>query len=791
MTTTAGRTASTCCGWPVDGVVDALAHAWAKGPTQPALEGERLSAHTGQVLARLAQRRQRSPTLPTLCGVPRLWDLAAWACLLHDVGKLALGFQAMLRGGPRFPHRHEVLSLVAVGWLELGEHERALVAAGVATHHKDLREIFELYPFEGSARTDLLAELPVDAQRRLRDWLMGAGVPSVARLDLAPLPALNNVTPPEALGRAMTALQGLRDALEARAATAPLCVAARFMRGLVILADHAGSAHAHLRHGPGFGHPGPVAERVLARVRQVRPAGMLWPHQQTCAETVGDAILRAPTGSGKTEAALLWAARQRAHGPGAAPLFYVLPYRASLDAMRARLPDLAGLHDGEVVLQHASSLTSLYTHLLGTKGYTSTAAVRAAHAERDLARLMTAPVRLLTPYQLLRAFFGLRGHDAVLTDASAGLFVWDELHAYDIPRLALMLAATRHLSRELGGRSLAMSATFPSVLRAAWCEALGREPVDIVADPETQGAFRRHRLGLLHDDLLGNEAAGALAGRVDAGESALVVTTTVARAQRLFDQLRARFGDQRVSLLHGRFTAADRARKERALAQRMGTRARARGAPACILVATQVVEVSLDLDFDVLFSDPAPIEALLQRFGRVNRSLAADCRDVIIATAIPAEGRHVYEQADLLRTLNVLRPAVGAVIEERDLQGWVDAVYAPVAEAWRARVARAVRSATEDVVATNRPLDEHPELAEAFERLFDGAEVVPASLQAEYERLLRDEPLRAPSLCVPVSTRQLALWQRAGRLTRLTAAGARHWVARLPYDGERGLELRA
>lgn len=771
-------------------MADSLAHVWAKGPAPAALEGEDLSAHTGQVVARLAQWRQRTPMLPALCDAPRLWDLAGWACLLHDVGKLAPRFQAMLRGGPRFAHRHEVLSLVAVGWLEVGDDELALVAAGVATHHKDLREVFESYPFEGVARAELLAEMSPETQQQLRAWLSGAGVPTVESLDLAPLPGLNTLTPREALGRSMAVLRELRDDIEMRAATEPRCVAARFVRGLVILADHAGSAHARVQRGLSLSQPGTLAARIRERVRQSRPAAELWPHQQACAEVLGDAILRAPTGSGKTEAALLWAARQRAGGPGEAPLFYVLPYRASLDAMRARLPELAGLEDGEVVLQHSSSLASLYAHLLGAKGYTGTEALRAARAERNLARLMTAPVRLLTPYQLLRAFFGLRGHDAVLTDASAGLFVWDELHAYDIPRLALILAAARHLSRELGARFLAMSATFPSVLRWAWCDALGREPVDIVADPATQRAFRRHRLNLLPGDLLGPEVAEALQRRLDMGASALVVATTVARAQRLFEQLRARFGHDRVSLLHGRFTAADRARKERALGQRMGTRLRERGAPASILVATQVVEVSLDLDFDVLFSDPAPIEALLQRFGRVNRGLTAEARDVVVTTAIPAEGHWVYRGDDLARTLDVLRPAAGQVVEERDLQGWVDAVYAPVAEAWRGTVARAVRDATRDVVATNRPLDEHPELAEAFERLFDGAEVVPESLQAEYVRLLRDEPLRAPSLCVPVSARQFAQLQRAGRLARLPAVDGRHWIARVPYDFERGLDLR-
>src|ERR1044071_2055786 len=100
-------------------VSDRLAHVWAKSPSPGAQQGEPLAGHTANVLARLASWRARYPQLPKHTSCPDyLWDIAAWACLLHDVGKVARGFQTMLRDGPRFPHRHEVLSLVAVGWLD-------------------------------------------------------------------------------------------------------------------------------------------------------------------------------------------------------------------------------------------------------------------------------------------------------------------------------------------------------------------------------------------------------------------------------------------------------------------------------------------------------------------------------------------------------------------------------------------------------------------------------------------------------------------------------------------------
>ena len=154
-------------------VADALAHVWAKSPPRGAGEGEHLAAHTGHVLARLGHWRERYPLLALHCARADLWDIAGWAALLHDVGKTAAGFQRMLRDGPRFDDRHEVLSLVAVGWLDVSDDVRALVAAGVATHHKDLPVVFERYPFGEDARGKLLAELSAGDEQRLRAWLAG------------------------------------------------------------------------------------------------------------------------------------------------------------------------------------------------------------------------------------------------------------------------------------------------------------------------------------------------------------------------------------------------------------------------------------------------------------------------------------------------------------------------------------------------------------------------------------------------------------------------------------------
>lgn len=743
---------------------------WAKSPPRGESTGETLEEHVDLVLERLASWRGRFPDLADTVGRSDLWNLAAWACALHDVGKAAAGFQQMLRGKRDWPHRHEILSLVAVGRVRFPEDACALVAAGVATHHRDLDEVLDrLYPFDGDSRTALLAEWGHDEEAWLQQWLQGTANRLLQKRGFDPLPGLRDLTKEQALGTCLFSLAKLRQTIEQTSAVSRLSVQARSMRGLVLLADHAGSAHQVLAQVEALASPARLQRHLAHLLREP------WPHQSACASTRGHAILIAPTGSGKTEAALLWAARQ-IESTSPRPIFYVLPYRASLNAMRFRMTGAFGFPDRSVVLQHARSASDLYSFFLREVG--AHAAERQARQERNLAALMTSAVRVLTPYQILRGFYGLRGHEAILTDAAGGLFVLDELHAYDTGRLALILAAVEHLAKDLGARVLAMSATFPRLLREQFLRALGSEPAVIQADLETQARFRRHLLRVVDRDLLSPETVSQIQNRYHRGEAVLVTATTVARAQSLFDAIRKRVPD--VLLLHSRFTGRDRADKEMALAEQCGT-GRPRRIRGLILVATQVVEVSLDVDFDVLYTDPAPIESLLQRFGRVNRGRREGLRDVVVHTRIPESSNFVYSEPIVRAAVEILRPYADRPVDESLAQSWVDAAYRGCEEEWRKEFEVALQRAKEDVVATNRPLISNPSLEELFDRLFDGAEVVPECFESEYRRLERDEPLRAISLRVPLSHGQKEALKRKGLL--------RGEIAQVPYDSTRGLEL--
>jgi CRISPR-associated endonuclease/helicase Cas3 len=559
----------------------------------------------------------------------------------------------------------------------------------------------------------------------------------------------------------------------------PMALAALLLRGLMITADHSGSAHA-----PTFQPaPLPPADRWLAELEA--EWGSVHPHQKACATAQGSILLVAPTGSGKTESAMLWAARQAAQARHPAPrLFYVLPYQASMNAMRDRLAGYFG--EERVALQHGKARHTLYRRYL-ERLQSPRQAAWAAGAEQDLVRLHLPPVRVLSPWQLLKAFYRLRGYEGVLAELHGGLFVCDEIHAYEVKRLALILAMIGHLSREFGAHFCLMSATFPAFLRRWLAEEI--QPLgEVNAAPSTELAFRRHRVHLLPGDLREEAALSQIVARANEGLSVLVCCNTVARAQAVAECLQGK--GLSPELLHARFNAADRARKERLLQERMGTRM-ADTDRRVVMVATQVVEVSLDIDFDVLFTDPAPLDALLQRLGRLNRGRKAPLRDAYVFSE-PIEDQRPYAAALLQGALAVLDREFGrggAILDEGRVTGWLNEVYTGgLAEEWEGTYRRTKREFEAAIVGTLHPFQASRELEEQFYRAFDGVEVLPVSMREEYVARMQIHPLAASELLVPIRWAQLGRLYGEGRAAR-SAELDDIFVVNCAYSGATGLEI--
>src|SRR5437588_1179266 len=231
---------------------------WAKSAVDGQL-GESLADHTARVLGNLQGLRVRCPELGDLCKMPRFWERALVAVLIHDLGKCAAGFQRMLRNQERFPIRHEVLSCAFLPVLFSSDPHQDFVwvASGVLSHHKDLTELEERFP-RADAYLDIRDGLEmVVSQIEPEFYQCGVEYLSSFLLSLLPHDLKRSITmrvvpideirscAPVAIRKAINCYSELAQRLANRSFADPLVLAGRFLRGVIVLADPAGSAWQH------------------------------------------------------------------------------------------------------------------------------------------------------------------------------------------------------------------------------------------------------------------------------------------------------------------------------------------------------------------------------------------------------------------------------------------------------------------------------------------------------------------------------------------------------------------
>ncbi|GAB3430774.1 CRISPR-associated helicase Cas3' [Actinophytocola sediminis] len=360
-----------------------------------------------------------------------------------------------------------------------------------------------------------------------------------------------------------------------------------------------------------------VQAGVVDAARAMRGAGLL--------------VLEAPMGWGKTEAALL-AAEVLAHDSGANGCFVALPTQATTDAMFGRVRSWLDHVPGGATLTLAHGKAHLNDEYRGLarRGRFATECGAVAHdwlRGRKKAGLASFVVGTID--QVL--FAGLKSRHVMLRHlALAGkVVIIDEVHAYDV-------YMSRYLHRVLEWLGayrvpvILLSATLPDARRAELLRAY--DSVAVVPDAHpgypvitaTGLAARTFPLpdksvpvviDRLDDDL--DTLSAYLREHLRDGGCAVVVRNTVGRVQETAAHLADEFD---VTINHARFLACDRAANDRDLLRRFGPPDKADDRPARhVVVASQVVEQSLDIDFDLMVTDLAPIDLVLQRMGRLHR----------------------------------------------------------------------------------------------------------------------------------------------------------------------------
>lgn len=360
-------------------------------------------------------------------------------------------------------------------------------------------------------------------------------------------------------------------------------------------------------------------------------------------------LVTAPTGAGKTDFLL-----RRCCGR----VFYTLPFQASINTMYDRIKNDLSDTNAQVHLLHAASNLKVKDGKI---------------EESIMQRHVGASVKVLTPHQMASVVFGIKGYEAMAMDLKGCDVILDEIHTYSDVMQSIVLRIIEILVA-LDCRIHVGTATMPTVLYQKILQLLGGADAvyEVKLDPKMLKTFNRHQIYKLEDK---KESYDVIASAIESNSKVLIVCNQVKRAQKLYESIEELYPDVKKMLVHSRYKRSDRAKLETKLREDFN---QLENVP-CIVVSTQVVEVSLDISFDVMITECAPIDALTQRFGRINRKRTRDTighyKPIYVIAPSEDDKEALPYSLDVLKDTFRVLPDSGDIMEECHVQEMIDKVY--------------------------------------------------------------------------------------------------------------------
>jgi CRISPR-associated endonuclease/helicase Cas3 len=555
-------------------------------------------------------------------------SIARKGAILHDIGKASSLFQNTLKKNfqwpPGFLFRHELASLFFISILN--EEEKYPVIDMIVAHHKSIYK-----DVGGKGLLDLDENEPEVFEKHIK------GFDVWSKDALSVLEHFNIKTKPISVDQAKESFYEVVD----------YCLSKKYgysqWKGVLIAADHLGSAMS--------GYIKPLERKLFvipdlsyyhSRKSELYPLSLI-----STDDKRKHTLVTAPTGAGKTDFLI-----RRCTGR----VFYTLPLQTSINAMYERIKADLKNTDADVRLLHAASSIKLAN---GTV------------EEKILQRHIGASVKVLTPHQMASLVFGTKGYEAMIADIKGCDIILDEIHTYSETTQAIVLKIVEILCN-IGCRVHIGTATMPTVLYNRLVEILGGADTiyEVKLPDEVLDTFNRH---IIHKADSMEALSNLIDEAIQQNQKILLVCNQVKRAQSLFYDLSERYPHVEKMLVHSRFKRGVRSQLESDLRNIYNN-----STEACLVVSTQVVEVSLDISFDLMVTECAPVDALIQRFGRINRKRSKETighYKPIYVLAPPTEKNDAlpYGLEVLQRTYEALPN--GNLMKEREAQSMIDTVY--------------------------------------------------------------------------------------------------------------------
>ena len=398
--------------------------------------------------------------------------------------------------------------------------------------------------------------------------------------------------------------------------------------GLLMKCDHSASGGYEIEYPNDFLE---VALNELLNEFKEKDKSADWNDMQKfCKENSDKNIIAiADTGMGKTEGGFLWGDNNK--------IFFVLPLRTAINAMYKRFNEviIKGENKEERVgLLHSNSLE----YYLNNKKEL----VIDDNDEKEMDILeynkrgkhLSLPVTICTPDQIFNFILKYKGYESKLATLSYSKIILDEMQMYDANLLAAVIFGITKII-EMGGKIAIVTATFPPIIEYFLNKYLMKNNQNVIKDLDkpneivgeeifikkkfTNNEKLRHNIVLIDNEIGIEEILWKFKENRKNKRSSnkiLVICNTIKKAQEIYLKLKESPDlENKINMLHSNFIREDRESKEKEILDFGRTDFNGKG----IWISTSLVEASLDIDFDYLFTELQDLNSLFQRFGRCNR----------------------------------------------------------------------------------------------------------------------------------------------------------------------------
>lgn len=510
----------------------------------------------------------------------RIYELIQKACIYHDIGKINKEFQKRVKNkGIKFDENkevaHNVLSLYFIDESKFNNKEDYLIVSNAVVNHHDYCDI-------GLAireKSDIIENLLEGLDHKKVKKVIPAKIASISQ-DI--------------------------DAIK--------------IKGYLHKCDYSASSGYTAEYENNFLEKS--LENVLNKWKLDNQDASWNELQQYCIENKNENIIAiAQTGMGKTEAGLLWISDNKG--------FFILPIRTAINAIYDRTKKYISSYGGnleeQLGLLHSSSLEYLLLQSEDDKyddkdEYIDQKEDKEIIEYEKIAKQLSLPINVSTIDQLFDFVYKYPAYELKLTTLSYSKIVIDEIQMYGPDLLAYLVYGLERIV-EQGGKVAILTATLPPFVK----ELLSKNIKFKIKEGGFTDNSKRHNLKILDKRIDSNDICNKYREneKLNKSNKILVVCNSITQAQNLYEEISDILGNKNLHILHSKFIKGQRLSKESEIIEFGKTykdnKSNELDKQSGIWISTSIVEASLDIDFDYLFTELQDLNSLFQRLGRCNR----------------------------------------------------------------------------------------------------------------------------------------------------------------------------